>query len=57
MSRRLYPLADIVFDNLVSLVCNEVERVAEDDFGTRREYLGYVAELSEMLEELRKAKA
>lgn len=46
-----------VFDNLVGLVRDTADRVSVDDFETRREYLGYVAELSEMLEALRKAKA
>lgn len=41
-----------VFDNIVILVTDRLNNCAETEFASRREYLGYVAELSEILDSM-----
>lgn len=55
MAKTLIPMTDHVYDGLVMLVTETIDLVQPNDFATRREYLGRVAELNEMLDELRGA--
>lgn len=45
-------IPDYVLDNIVILTSRTLENLNPNDFDSRREYLGYVAELSEILEVL-----
>ena len=44
-----------VFDNIVGLVSDILDTIDEENFDTRRDYLGYVAELSEILDTMQEA--
>lgn len=44
-----------VFDNIVGLVSDILDKIDAENFDSRREYLGYVAELSEILDTMRSA--
>lgn len=44
-----------VFDSIVGVVTDILDTIDEQNFDTRRDYLGYVAELSEILDTMRKA--
>lgn len=51
----MYELSDKVYDNIVGLVSEMIDFYEETDFDTRREYLGRIAELNEILDELQGA--
>lgn len=51
----VYMLSDHVYDNIVTLVTEMIDFYEETDFDTRREYLGRIAELNEILDELQGA--
>lgn len=44
-----------VFDNILGIVSDILDTIDEENFDTRREYLGYVAELSEILDTMQEA--
>ena len=48
----VYMISDQVYDNLVGLVIDTLDLLEPSDFENRREYLGRIVELNEMLDEL-----
>ena len=56
MAKTLIPMTDPVYDGLVQLVSESIDLVDEKTFSTRREYLGRIAELNEMLDALQSAR-
>ena len=51
----VYMLSDHVYDSIITLVTEMIDFYEETDFDTRREYLGRIAELNEILDELQGA--
>ena len=45
-----------VYDNILGLVTDILDTIDEENFDTRREYLGYVAELSEIFDVMQAVK-
>lgn len=56
MAKTLIPMTDYVYDGFVQLVSESIDLVDEKTFSTRREYLGRIAELNEMLDALQSAR-
>lgn len=56
MAKTLIPMTDPVYDGLVQLVSKSIDLVDEKTFSTRREYLGRIAELNEILDALQSAR-
>lgn len=56
MAKTLIPMTDLVYDNLVVAITEMIDLLEVGDFETRREYLGRIAELNEVLDELRSAR-
>lgn len=48
----VYYLSNHVYDGLVGLVSDALDTIDPEDFPTRREFLGRLAELNEILDEL-----
>lgn len=44
-----------VFHNIIALVTEELNNLEEEQFDTRREFLGYIAEMSEILDAMKEA--
>lgn len=44
-----------VFDNIVGVVTDILDTIDEQNFETRHDYLGYIAELNEILDTMRRA--
>lgn len=51
----VYMLSDHVYDNIITLVTEMIDFYQETDFESRREYLGRIVELNEILDELQGA--
>lgn len=44
-----------VFDSIVGVVTDILDTIDEQNFETRHDYLGYIAELNEILDTMRRA--
>ena len=52
ITRSAIYISDTVYDNIVGLVTDTLDLLEPSDFENRREYLGRIVELNEMLDEL-----
>ena len=52
MAKNVYLISDHVYDSMVGLVLDTLDKIDEENFESRREYLGYIVELNMILDEL-----